>query len=111
MNFKQEKLCCYFLCWFSSYRILDFLSIILLLRLSFIDLHYFFPPKVDDLTPQVTTAAKIVFQDPGNQAAQEHFDLMKKRWMDNMERLRGLVDEAVDSSALIKAEGGCNQLV
>ncbi|XP_052711287.1 vinculin-like isoform X14 [Crassostrea angulata] len=60
--------------------------------------------QVDDLTPQVTTAAKIVFQDPGNQAAQEHFDLMKKRWMDNMERLRGLVDEAVDSSALIKAE-------
>ena len=61
--------------------------------------------QVDDLTPQVTTAAKIVFQDPTNQAAQEHFDLMKKRWMDNMERLRGLVDEAVDSSALIKAEG------
>ncbi|XP_055996029.1 vinculin-like isoform X10 [Ostrea edulis] len=60
--------------------------------------------QVDDLTPQVTTAAKIVFQDPTNQAAQEHFDLMKKRWMDNMERLRGLVDEAVDSSALIKAE-------
>jgi vinculin len=56
----------------------------------------------------VTTAAKIVFQDPTNQAAQEHFDLMKKRWMDNMERLRGLVDEAVDSSALIKAEGGVN---
>lgn len=63
---------------------------------------------MDDLTPQVTTAAKIVFQDPGNQAAQEHFDLMKKRWMDNMERLRGLVDEAVDSSALIKAEGRCH---
>ncbi|XP_062603621.1 vinculin-like, partial [Saccostrea cucullata] len=60
--------------------------------------------QVDDLTPQLTTAAKIVFQDPTNQAAQEHFDLMKKRWMDNMERLRGLVDEAVDSSALIKAE-------
>lgn len=66
---------------------------------------------MDDLTPQVTTAAKIVFQDPGNQAAQEHFDLMKKRWMDNMERLRGLVDEAVDSSALIKAEGEWNQLI
>ncbi|XP_061178094.1 vinculin-like isoform X2 [Saccostrea echinata] len=60
--------------------------------------------QVDDLTPQLTTAAKIVFQDPTNQAAQEHFDLMKKRWMDNMERLRALVDEAVDSSALIKAE-------
>lgn len=32
---------------------------------------------------------------------------MKKRWMDNMERLRGLVDEAVDLSVFIKVEGRC----
>ena len=58
-----------------------------------------------DLTPQVTTAARIVFNNPDNQAAIEHFDLLKKQWSDNMERLRGLVDEAMDSTALIKAEG------
>ncbi|KAK3103120.1 hypothetical protein FSP39_016625 [Pinctada imbricata] len=60
--------------------------------------------QVDDLTPQVVTAARIVFSDPENQAAREHFQKMKERWTDNMERLRGLVDEAVDSTALIKAE-------
>lgn len=51
------------------------------------------------------TAARIVFNNPDNQAAVEHFELLKKQWSDNMERLRNLVDEAVDSTALIKAEG------
>ncbi|XP_052798613.1 vinculin-like isoform X6 [Mya arenaria] len=60
--------------------------------------------QVNDLTPQITTAAKIVFSNPENQAAVEHFELLKKQWSDNMERLRGLVDEAVDSTALVKAE-------
>ncbi|XP_050409056.1 vinculin isoform X6 [Patella vulgata] len=60
--------------------------------------------QIKDLTPQVINAARVLFCNPGNQAAQEHFDLIKKQWTDNMERLRFLVDEAVDSAALIKAE-------
>ncbi|XP_052235496.1 vinculin-like isoform X4 [Dreissena polymorpha] len=60
--------------------------------------------QVNDLTPQVSTAAKIVFSNPDSQAAVEHFELLKKQWSDNMERLRGLVDEAIDTPALIKAE-------
>lgn len=63
--------------------------------------------QINDLTPQVTTAARIVFSNPDNQAAVEHFELLKKQWSDNMERMRNLVDEAVDSTALIKAEGMC----
>ncbi|XP_046583152.1 vinculin-like [Haliotis rubra] len=59
---------------------------------------------VKDLTPQVINAARVVFQNPNNPAAQEHYDLLKKHWTDNMERLRSLVDEAVDTTALIKAE-------
>ena len=46
-----------------------------------------------------------MFNNPDNQAAVEHFELLKKQWSDNMERLRGLVDEAVDTTALINAEG------
>ena len=42
---------------------------------------------------------------PDNQAAVEHFDLLKKQWLDNMEKLRGLVDEACDTVAFIKATG------
>lgn len=43
---------------------------------------------------------------PNNQAAQDHFDLMKKQWTENAEKLRGLVDEAMDAAAFIKASGG-----
>jgi hypothetical protein len=46
-----------------------------------------------------------LFANPNNQAAIEHFDQMKNRWTGNVERLRALVDEAVDTPALIKAEG------
>ncbi|XP_033751420.1 vinculin-like isoform X9 [Pecten maximus] len=59
--------------------------------------------QVNDLTPQVVTAARIVLADPNNAAARDHFDLMKKQWTDNMEHLRGLVDEAVDTPAHLKA--------
>ncbi|OPL21763.1 hypothetical protein AM593_07892, partial [Mytilus galloprovincialis] len=60
--------------------------------------------QVNDLTPQVITAARVLFANPNNQAAIEHFDQMKNRWAGNVERLRALVDEAVDTPALIKAE-------
>ncbi|KAH9513752.1 hypothetical protein Btru_042006, partial [Bulinus truncatus] len=60
--------------------------------------------QIKDLTPQVVNAARVLFSNPNNQAAVEHFDLLKKQWSDNMDRLRNLVDEAVDSEALIRAE-------
>lgn len=60
--------------------------------------------QVKDLTPQIVNAARVLFTNPNNPAAQEHFELLKKQWTDNMERLRGLVDEAVDTAALIRAE-------
>ena len=61
--------------------------------------------QVKDLTPQIVNAARVLFTNPNNQAAVEHFELLKKQWTDNMERLRGLVDEAVDTAAFIRAEG------
>ena len=57
------------------------------------------------MTPQVVQSAKIVLMNPGNQASQEHFELLKKQWLDNMEKLRDLVDEATDTAAFIKAQG------
>ena len=61
--------------------------------------------QVNDLTPQVIKAARIVLQNPDNQAAVAHFDLLKEQWTDNMEKLRGLVDEATDTVGFIKACG------
>ena len=64
-----------------------------------------FVSQANELTPQVVTAARILHSDPTNQAAADHFEMMKKQWTENMEHLRALVDEAVDTPALIKAEG------
>ena len=58
-----------------------------------------------DLTPQIVNAARVLFTNPDNPAAQEHFELLKRQWTDNMERLRGLVDEAVDTVEFIRATG------
>ncbi|XP_061810274.1 vinculin-like isoform X2 [Nerophis lumbriciformis] len=56
-----------------------------------------------ELTPQVTSAARILLKNPGNKAAYEHFDTMKNLWIDNVERLTGLVDEAIDTKSLLDA--------
>ncbi|XP_054605972.2 vinculin isoform X1 [Nothobranchius furzeri] len=56
-----------------------------------------------ELTPQVTSAARILLKNPGNKAAYEHFDTMKNQWIDNVERMTGLVDEAIDTKSLLDA--------
>jgi len=42
---------------------------------------------------------------PSNQASVEHFELLKKQWLENAEKLRSLVDEAIDTAAFIRANG------
>uniref|UniRef100_A0A672NGP5 Vinculin n=1 Tax=Sinocyclocheilus grahami TaxID=75366 RepID=A0A672NGP5_SINGR len=56
-----------------------------------------------DLTPQVTSAARILLKNPGNQAAYEHFETMKNQWIDNIEKMTSLVDEAIDTKSLLNA--------
>lgn len=50
-------------------------------------------------------AARIVLMNPANQASVEHFELLKGQWTENMEKLRGLIDEAIDTAAFIRANG------
>lgn len=79
---------------------------------------------------QVTSAARILLKNPGNQAAYEHFETMKNQWIDNIEKMTskssffssaecikkksttynlfeifisGLVDEAIDTKSLLDA--------
>ena len=61
--------------------------------------------QAGDLTPQVVKAARILLNAPGNMAASEHFELIKGQWTDNIERLRALVDEAIDTSSFIRSCG------
>ena len=42
---------------------------------------------------------------PDNPASGEHFDMLKKQWIENMENLRNTVDEVIDTTAFIKAQG------
>ncbi|XP_058841058.1 vinculin isoform X1 [Acipenser ruthenus] len=56
-----------------------------------------------ELTPQVVSAARILLRNPGNQAAHEHFETMKNQWIDNVEKMTGLVDEAIDTKSLLDA--------
>uniref|UniRef100_A0AAY4B0Q3 Vinculin n=1 Tax=Denticeps clupeoides TaxID=299321 RepID=A0AAY4B0Q3_9TELE len=56
-----------------------------------------------ELTPQVVLAARILLKNPGNQAAYEHFETMKNQWIDNIEKMTGLVDEAIDTKSLLDA--------
>ncbi|CAH2321668.1 vinculin isoform X1 [Pelobates cultripes] len=56
-----------------------------------------------ELTPQVVSAARILLRNPGNQAAYEHFETMKNQWIDNVEKMTGLVDEAIDTRSLLDA--------
>nr|XP_009007935.2 vinculin isoform X3 [Callithrix jacchus] len=56
-----------------------------------------------ELTPQVVSAALILLRNPGNQAAYEHFETMKNQWIDNVEKMTGLVDEAIDTKSLLDA--------
>uniref|UniRef100_A0A671NL02 Vinculin n=1 Tax=Sinocyclocheilus anshuiensis TaxID=1608454 RepID=A0A671NL02_9TELE len=52
---------------------------------------------------QVTSAARILLKNPGNQAAYEHFETMKNQWIDNIEKMTSLVDEAIDTKSLLDA--------
>ncbi|XP_015270012.1 PREDICTED: vinculin [Gekko japonicus] len=56
-----------------------------------------------ELTPQVISAARILLRNPGNQAAYEHFETMKNQWIDNVEKMTGMVDEAIDTKSLLDA--------
>lgn len=54
------------------------------MRLDFcLDLFFYRPA-------QVTSAARILLKNPGNQAAYEHFETMKNQWIDNIEKMTGM---------------------
>lgn len=61
--------------------------------------------QVSQLAPQVVRAARVVLHNPGDEAAMEYFDLVKQQWTDNMEKMRTLVDESVDTQWFMKATG------
>ena len=59
--------------------------------------------QLESLTPQLVNAGRIRFTHPDNKAADEHFENLRKQYADLVQRMRGQVDEAVDTVAFIKA--------
>jgi len=60
--------------------------------------------QVDDLTPQVAKAARVVLLNPNNPASSEHFEMLKKQWLENMQGLRSMVDAVIDTAAFVRAQ-------
>lgn len=59
--------------------------------------------QVESLTPQLVAAGRIRMSFPGNEAADEHFENLRREYADRIERVRDLADELTDSAAFIKA--------
>ena len=61
--------------------------------------------QVESLCPQLINGGKIRLDHPDNKAADEHFENLRKEYADSIQRMRNLVDEAIDTIAFIKASG------
>lgn len=61
--------------------------------------------QIESLTPQLISAGRIRFTHPDNKSADEHFENLKSQYQENLERLRNMVDEAVDSVSFVNASG------
>lgn len=60
---------------------------------------------VESITPQLINAGRIRFTHPDNKSADEHFENLKTQYQDNIEKLRALVDESVNSVGFVNASG------
>ena len=60
---------------------------------------------VESMTPQLISAGRIRFTHPDNKSADEHFENLKSQYQDNIEKLRSMVDESVDSVNFVNSSG------
>lgn len=58
---------------------------------------------IQELTPQVVNAARVVLDNPNNPSADEHFKLLKEQWSEGMDKLRCHVDASMDTVSFINA--------
>lgn len=58
--------------------------------------------EVNSLRPQMIRAGRIRLQNPRLMLADEHFNIVKQQYVDNITRLRSLADETIDPHNFIK---------
>ena len=67
--------------------------------------------QVESLCPHLVKGGRIRFDYPDNKAADEHFENLRKEYADSLQRMRNLVDEAIDTIAFIQASGILKSLI
>lgn len=58
--------------------------------------------KVKSMAPQIENASKILFENPEDEGAKEHFEKLKEDYQALVEKLTSFVDSGIDSSDFIK---------
>ncbi|KAK4336646.1 hypothetical protein RND71_044052 [Anisodus tanguticus] len=59
--------------------------------------------NVESLCPQLVNAGRIRLNHPENKNADEHFNNLRKQYADSLQKMRNLVDEAIDTNDFIQA--------
>merc|ERR1719204_2302276 len=59
--------------------------------------------RIDEITPALVQAGRIVLNEPNNKAAAEHFELLKDEWTQSVDKLTATLDGAADGAKLIRA--------
>ncbi|KAL7645024.1 UNVERIFIED_CONTAM: hypothetical protein RMT77_003394 [Armadillidium vulgare] len=59
--------------------------------------------QVESLTPQLVSAGRIRMTYPGNKAADEHFENLRRQYAESIQKVRDLADAVTDSAAFIRA--------
>ena len=62
--------------------------------------------EIENLTPQVVTAARSVYRDPDSEHAQRRMEGLKQRWANTISTLASLIDDVTDPRDYIVAAGG-----
>lgn len=73
-----------------------------------VDLHFFCISYCYE--QQVINAGSIKLHQHDSAAAEQHFDNMRREYADALQRLRALVDEAIDTVDFVRATGECHLL-
>ncbi|KAG9509558.1 Vinculin [Fragariocoptes setiger] len=59
--------------------------------------------QIESMTPQLINSGRIRFEHPDNVTAHENFTHMRDQYENEINRLRNLIDEAIDSASFIRA--------
>ena len=61
--------------------------------------------EIENVTPQVITAARKVYRDPDSESAQKRMEDLKHKWAGTVSKLASLIDDVTDPRDYIVAAG------